>query len=385
MRKNKRWRETLITYQAIEKEVRVTRRHLRTYPQVKTLIEQSLCSSSLKISRSLKKREEGEVLAEVEAAVEQFKVLGQVITLSAICDAVDISLCTLREYPSVSSLLDQCIDEYYQTLKRQTQIRGEKLKAKVEQVAYELETLGEIVTSAAIAEILGIDDSSLAYYPSVRMFLQKYDAGSPRHLQKEDQLMGKAKAAIQQLEAQGQPFSMKALCSVIGSSRDVLKEYPKVEVLVKQGTEANHALRLQRMQRKALVEEDKIKSAIRQLESQGHPITLRAVCKIIGKSPKKLYYYPNVVAFIKNVVKEKSHEYRMRQRQMREEELVDLVLEAREQLQILGVPFSGGALAKQVRISYSTLFRYPRVREMPNTIRLECSQTEKHEMEDKGS
>ena len=75
----------------------------------------------------------------------------------------------------------------------------------------------------------------------------------------------------------------------------------------------------------------------------------------------------------------------MRQRQMREDALVDLVLEAREQLQILGVPYSGSALAKHVRISYSTLFRYPRVREMLNKLRLECSQLEKHEMKDKGS
>lgn len=374
-----------ITYQAIGRVVGVARRDLRIYPQVKSLIEQSLCSSSLKVSRSKKRLEEGEVFEKVEAAIEQLKVLEQVITLPAICDAVDISLPTLKEYPSVSSLLDQCIDEYYQTLRRQTQIHEEKLKVKVEQVACELETRGEIVTAAAIAEILGMDDSSLAYYPSVKMFLQQYEASNPSHLQKEVLLMGKAKAAIQQLKAQGQPFSMKALCSVIGCTRDSLKEYPKVEVLIKQSIEGNRVLRFQRMQRRAVEEEVRIKSAIRQLESQGHSITLRAVSKIIGKSPKKLYYYPNIVAFIKNEVKEKSHEYRMRQRQMREDALVDLVLEAREQLQILGVPFSGSALAKHVRISYSTLFRYPRVREMLNKLRLECSQLEKHEMKDKGS
>ena len=39
----------------------------------------------------------------------------------------------------------------------------------------------------------------------------------------------------------------------------------------------------------------------------------------------------------------------MRQRQMREDALVDLVLQAREQLQILGVPFSGKALATHIR------------------------------------
>jgi hypothetical protein len=276
------------------------------------------------------------------------------------------------------------ISGFYEQM-NQVASTGEKLKAKVEQVACELETRGEIVTAAAIAEILGIDDSTFAYYLSVEMFLQQYKKGNPRHLQKEEQLMGKAKAAIQQLEAQGQPFSMKALCRVIGCTRDCLKEYPEVEVLVKQSIEANRALRLQQMQRRAVEEEERIKLAFRRLEAQGQPITLRAVSKIIDKSPKQLYHNPNIVDFIKNEVKAKRHEYRMRQRQMREDELVDLVLQAREQLQILGVPFSGKALATHIRISYSTLYLYPKVREMLNKFRQECSQSEKHEMKNKGS
>ena len=70
---------------------------------------------------------------------------------------------------------------------------------------------------------------------------------------------------------------------------------------------------------------------------------------------------------------------------MREDALVDLVLQAREQLQILGVPFSGKALATHIRNSYSTLYLYPKVREMLNKFRQECSQSEKREMKNKGS
>jgi AcrR family transcriptional regulator len=363
-----------ITYQAIEKEVGVNRKHLRTYPRVKTLIERSLCSWALNMSRSLKRREEGELLAKIEAAVEQFKVRKQAITLSAICDTVGISKTTLKEYPSVSSLLDKCIEEYYQTLKKQTQIHGENLKSKVEQVACELEAQGKIVTIATIADVLGMDDSNLMRYPSVQMFFQQYQAAHPRYLQREKQLMEKAKAAIQQLGAQGHPYSMEAMCHEIGCSRDCLAEYPKVEDLVKQSIEVNRTLRLQRMFQNEADEIDQIKSAIQQLEAQGHPITLEAVSRIIGKSRKKLYYHPNVVAFLKNEVKERSPEFRMRKRQMREDALVEIVREAREQLQILGIPFSGRALVEQVRISYQTFLRYPRVREMLNQFRQEFSQ-----------
>jgi len=195
--------------------------------------------------------------------------------------------------------------------------------------------------------------------------------------------MEKAKAAIQQLGTQGHPYSMEAVCHEIGCSRDCLATYPKVEDLVKQSIEVNHTLRLRQMFQNEADEIDQIKSAIQQLEAQGQPITLRTVSKIIGKSRRVLYYHPNVVAFLKNEAKERGPEFRMRKRQMREEALVEIVCEAREQLQILGIPFSGRALVEQVRISYATLLRYPRVREMLNQFRHEISQMGKHEMKNK--
>jgi hypothetical protein len=81
------------------------------------------------------------------------------------------------------------------------------------------------------------------------------------------------------------------------------------------------------------------------------------------------------VSFLKKEIKEKSYRDKVRQKQQREYTLVELVLEARKRLQVLGIPFSGRALAQQTGVSYDTLQRYPRVRELLQQFRQECSQT----------
>jgi len=159
-----------------------------------------------------------------------------------------------------------------------------------------------------------------------------------------------------------------------------VKVYPKVDNLLQQSRKTNRALHLQRRQQEMV---DKIKAAIQELEALGQPVTQRAIGKVIGKSPKGFYRYPEVAAFLDKEMKEKRRRDQVQQKRQRENRFFELVLEAREQLQTRGIPFSVKALAKHAHTSYNTLHRYPRVREMLERLKQECSQTDKHKIEDK--
>jgi hypothetical protein len=75
-----------------------------------------------------------------------------------------------------------------------------------------------------------------------------------------------------------------------------------------------------------------------------------------------LYYYPKVAALLKDEIKGKSRQERLRQRQDREEELVQKVLEVGEQLRTTNQPVTIRAIARWLQLSPGRLTRYPKVR-----------------------
>ena len=187
--------------------------------------------------------------------------------------------------------------------------------------------------------------------------------------------MEKAKEAIQLLESSGQRFTLKIVSHMIGCAPEDLRAYPKVDNMIRQCIKDNQSLHIQQTQERIQKEIDQMKAVIQELEVLGQPVTQRAIGKIIGKTPKAFHRNPDVVAFLNNEVKDKSDRDKVRQRQQREETLVELVLEAWKELQVIGMPFSGRALAQKTGVSYSTLQRYPRVRELLQQFRQECSLT----------
>jgi hypothetical protein len=84
----------------------------------------------------------------------------------------------------------------------------------------------------------------------------------------------------------------------------------------------------------------------------------------MGLSATALYFYPKLVSRLKGIVSERRRQGRLLQAKTREDELVTKVLEAIEQLQLLGQPTTVIAVARIVKVSDNKLRHYPRVREI---------------------
>jgi hypothetical protein len=151
-------------------------------------------------------------------------------------------------YPRVRALLDECIDEGYYERKRGSLVRSNEIVLKVKQAIHELETQGELATQLAIVRMLGMPAQNLMSYPMVKTLLSQYEP--PEHLlsRREEKLLEEIEAAIQQLKAHGQPFSLRKLCKLTGHAKETLKNCPKVKAMLQHYSECKRDLHMTRKQ-----------------------------------------------------------------------------------------------------------------------------------------
>jgi AcrR family transcriptional regulator len=350
-----------ITQGAIVKIVGISAQNLRAYPRVETLIEESMLPDKRYKRRT--SRDENDMLEKVELAIQGLSDCDQRVTLAAIVKTVGISKQVLKAFPKVDALLQQCNDERYLIMSQQTQKRGRELTLKVKQAIQELEAHAVPVTQSAVARLLGMSAQGLMRYIQVRELLQQYEPPEQVFSAKEERLVKEVEAAIRELEAGEQVFSVRKVCKMTGHSKEMLYNFPKVRAILLRCCEREQDLRKVRMQQREEEALGDIRVAIEQLKALGQPITGRTLSKILKKDPASLYYYPKVAALLKDEIKGKSRQERLRQRQNREEELVQKVLEVGEQLRTANQPVTIRAIAGRLQLSPGQLTRYPKVRE----------------------
>jgi len=171
----------------------------------------------------------------------------------------------------------------------------------------------------------------------------------------EDELLAKVKAAAEELVNLGQPVSRYAIGERVDVPPLVLSRYQRVDIVVKESIE-----------KQRLFHEDelltRVKTAVRQLEEEKQPITHLAISNRVNLTPSLLYYYPKISSFVKKTINDNRYKLRSQLFLLREDELVEKVLEEIHQLQQLGQPVLLKTIARKVEMTPKGLKHYPRVK-----------------------
>ena len=360
-----------VTQKAICEIVGMTPPGLKGFPKVKELLAHYVNQHYHSLMRKKALREEN-LVAMVEIAISDLKSSDQPVTQISISRAVGIGLQSLKRYPRVRKIVEQYRARNHE--KRVLQ-KEDELVRKVEETVRQLKAGGEVITQRAIGEIVGVDPSSLKWYPRVAVLLEQhasklhYDSRG-QSLLRERELMIKIEAAIAQLEATGQPITQRTIARVVEVPLPNLKVYERIDTHLKQVASRRH-LDHHRAEEAILSENEmvvKVERAIEHLEASGEPVTQRAVSRIIGIPASSLYYYPKVIAILKSVVRDKKHYSRLVQTQLREDDLGTRVLEAIESLEATNQRVSIRAVVKIVQLSEGALKRYSKVKAILDQI-----------------
>jgi hypothetical protein len=185
-----------------------------------------------------RKRMEDELVSRVETAIIHLEAHREPVTQAAISRLVGVNKNTLRRNAKVRSLLEQ-----YERLNhhhtKQFLSRENELIAKLEAAIKKLEISGLQITQQTVCGMADIQFRALRNYTRAKSFLVDSVKGHQallleEFLSFEEELVVKVERAIQQLEAQGEPVTKKAVAKIIGMSPTTLYHYPRLITLLEQ-------------------------------------------------------------------------------------------------------------------------------------------------------
>jgi transcriptional regulator with XRE-family HTH domain len=345
-----------ITYRAISEKIGINSDKLLTYAQVRAFAEQHLDSRYL---QSLKEREQREeaLIQHVIEALNELETAGKPVTFTSVGMLLGISNTKLKTYPRAYVLIEQKMISLGSRVRR---VRGseDEVLTDVQRSISSLIGQGERVNYETIArEMGGISAQTLKTYPKVRLLVDEYLLSDHLYqLQqfnlREEQLLSQIEVAIQDLEALGKPFSQSELCEKVGMSSKGLKRYPRVNALLKQKTTPGL--------RKQVEEEDimqRVNQAVIDLTDRGEHITMNRIIRQEHLSRRVLRRYPQVILFL-----EQSGYKKQKPRLYREEELLNLVMEAIHICKNNGIAITQEKLSDMVGLGRNTLLRYAKVK-----------------------
>ena len=146
---------------------------------------------------------------------------------------------------------------------------------------------------------------------------------------------------------------------MIGISIDRLKMFPRIRVLLQQYHESNPDYEQQvRLREKDLA--TRVKEAISTLTSSGKAITQHRICQIVGLPSVRLERYPRIKALLDQY--QTSKDKRKQRGLQTEEELLERMEQAIEQLRKEGEPILPRSIALIAHFPLRKLDDYPRVK-----------------------
>ena len=310
--------------------------------------------------------DEEEILGQIHEIMRRIYESGEQVTLTAIKEAVHVSLNRLNRYPRIKTLLEE-IEAQVQAMRGEQTIRyEEELLENVQQAIEQLEKRKVAITHLAVSEITGVHQSNFKFYPRVKTFLEKkvnyVSYQDQRRQQTEDGIFAKVRTAIQDLDERDQPITATSVSEIVGISPNSLIEYPRVKALLEQRTNASQYSQMimasHRFEDELLV---KVQAAAQQLRDQGQKVTRRSIGEIVGVDPGNFTAWPRVKALLDELLGVYRPNILIPARQ-REDALLIKVEQAILQLEQLGRPVTHKAVSQMIGISTSSFRQYPRVK-----------------------
>ena len=199
------------------------------------------------------------------------------MTFEAVRRMLGVDPRTLKANPRVNELIEQRKSPLQTRRGQQARQSEEEVYAAVQRVIPLLTERNIYVNYTEIARELGdISAQTLRACPKVRMLVNTISIYQRYQLQqfalREEQLLRQVEVTITELEAQGKPFTQNDLCEMVGKSRTVLRQFPRVKALLEQKLTLHHVY--QRCRAEPAEEElvQRVKVALIDLSDHGEHI-----------------------------------------------------------------------------------------------------------------
>lgn len=318
--------------------------------------------------------EEARWIERVGRAVVALERDGQPFTQQAICRLLHCNSRTLKPYLGVQTILRDL-------RARQWSRRYEQLFASVRQAVKQLQTNEQAVTMQAVATLLGRSPGGLRHYPEMVQYVRGIGLAQPVHPpasaslrdgrcsrpekstrfdQFEAQYLAQVKTIVEQMAAEGIPYSHQEVARRMGMSGRGLCHYPQVAgflaeclATVKAATKAAWRKR--------------VEQAAAQLQAQEQPITQRAVARILGISAERLRHHTDLLAYLATFANYNS-QLHTRQQQARETALYEAVSAVIRQMRSGGQRVTQVAVAAALDTSVQRLKVYASIRPVMKEI-----------------
>lgn len=292
-----------ITYQSVAREIGMNPSTLKTYPQVKILLDEHSQSYHIYQRQQFSLREE-KLFGQVKTAVAELKALGLPLTQRAICEKIGRNCSILRTYPRVKALIVQSASGYHALQRRSVQPTEDELLQRVEEAVASLVSLGKPITQKSLAQHVKISPRVLMQYPGiVEILKQRGYKKRQRGPERTEKLLGHIQEAINACKANEWPITKKELSRIVGVSCATLRYYPSVRALMTQAAKEDQQQRQEiRFQKREEELAQQVVNAIQQLRDSDKRISNQAVGNIVHLSYTGLHYYPKVRALLESVI-----------------------------------------------------------------------------------
>jgi transcriptional regulator with XRE-family HTH domain len=221
----------------------------------------------------------------------------------------------------------------------------------VEVAIQQLEKQGEPLTRRNIRNLVGMEVASLWDSPRMVRLLAKRPKGriqqsQAEKIEREEEVIKLVEQAIEQLKARGVRVSQQRIADLVGMTRSALMAYPRVKARLEQLAERLSPLDLQRV-----VQDD-----VEQAQALGTSLAYWSVGERISIPKETLRSDSQIRAIIDRAQNEA--------RQRRENELVNRVEHAIEELVSQGKKVTVHKVSRLVGVDHKALDRRPHIREL---------------------
>ncbi len=311
---------------------------------------------------------EEQTIERLKQAVAQLRSLGKPVSQRSVSKIVGIARGTLKAYPRIKVLMAEFTEEWRSDKRMRHLQREDEFLKQIEEAISHLQQDGIRITQPAIAAALGRSHSSLVGYPRVierlkRASAERFYDGIMGNQARACELCALVEEAVQTLWGKKKPVTRQGIARLVGMSTQGLKHYPQVRQLLERMVDSHDC----KNGKGAASEEDeliqKTQSAIHEMKACGLPLTQKGICRKVGRSVSFLRKYPKVREIMLRAAAECSLRC-ARKGNAIEDELINQVNKAIDQLHSLNQPVTEKAICRIIGEWRERLRYYPRVREL---------------------
>ena len=288
-----------IGYQSVSQMIGVSKRVLRRYLRVRTVLDEA-------IEQASRGQYEAEVVALVQAAIERLEAEGEVVGYQSVSKLVGISQWVLQRQLRVRALVEDAKEKQQSEVEVMARVRIalETLTFSGEPIGYR--TVGKTTKHTHLTAY------TLKSYPRVRELLEQFfhahcDERAREFQHKEDELVRRVQVAIQMLNSLNKPVTSRNLSEMMGASCKNLKRYPRVKALLEKAMEDRLQQRAQKKQQRGKELAGQVQTAIQELVALGIAVTQVAISQKVGLSLCALKQYPLVKKIIAPIGEHNRH------------------------------------------------------------------------------